>query len=386
MKFIKKTLKWLLILFVVLNTLIVFTGHSYLYKAVWNTYVKGRSGPSVDEYTIFENRKVEKGIHDPWKIHARRNSVKIPADLLADFEKYESIAYVIIKNDSLIHEQYWDGYSDTSHTNSFSVAKTFVSILTGIAITEGKIKGLDQDIGEFLPEYKGKGISIRHLLTMSSGINFDESYENPLAYPAKAYYGKDLEKLTLGYEGTETPGKVFRYLSGNTMLLALIIEKATGKTISEYFSEKVWKETGASQDAYWSLDDENGKEKAYCCFNSNAKDFARIGQLYLDSGKWAGKQLVARDYVLESAKAAPLVDADGDKNEKYGFNWWVLPDHKGHYIYYARGILGQYIICIPDERMVVVRLGKKREKAAGNAHPADLFWYIDAALKMYGSN
>lgn len=388
MKRLKKIGKWFLIILVILNLSIVISGRTYLYKGIGNTYLKGRSGPSVDEYPIFDNREVTAGIYQTWNHSKKYNSQKIPAEYLETFDAMQSIAFVVIKNDSMIHEQYWDGYGADSYTNSFSMAKTFVAILVGIAIDEGKIKSIDQPVGDFLPEYKegeNAKLTIRHLLTMCSGIDFDENYVNPFAYPAAAYYGKDLKKLTDKYAVKEEPGKVFKYLSGNSVLLGFILEKATGKKVSEYASEKLWMPLGAKNKAFWSLDHENGMEKAYCCFNSNAPDFARIGELFLDSGKWNGTQIVSKDFVLNSVKTADLIDAEGKKNNKYGYAWWLLPDYKGHYIYYARGILGQYIICIPDQDMVVVRLGKKREKQKpGEDHPKDVYAYIDAALKMYG--
>lgn len=221
---------------------------------------------------------------------------------------------------------------------------------------------------------------------MSSGINFDEDYVNPLAYPAAAYYGTDLSKLTYKYKVTGEPGKTFDYLSGNTQLLGFIIEKATGKSISDYASEKLWQPIGAKNSAFWSLDHKDGIEKSYCCFNSNAPDFARLGKLYLDSGKWNGTPIVSEEYAVNSVQPADLLDENGEKNEKYGYSWWLMPDYKGHRIFYARGILGQYVVCIPDKDMVVVRLGSKREKKVGDEdHPRDVFYYIDAALEMYGS-
>lgn len=388
MKILKKTGKWFLIIFAVLNLVIIVSGKNYLYKAIGNTYLKGRSGPSAFEYEIFDNREVKSGNYQKWNLSNNYNSKTLSETYQKKFASLETVAFAVIKNDSLAHEQYWDGFGPDSHTNSFSMAKTIVSILTGIAIDEGKIKSVDQSIGDFLPDYKEgekAKITIKHLLTMSSGINFDEDYKNPFAYPGAAYYGKDLEKLTFKYDASEEPGKVFDYLSGNTQLLGFILEKATGKKVSEYASEKLWRPLGAKNSAFWSLDHEDGMEKAFCCFNSNAPDFARVGQLFLDSGKWNGNQLVSVDYVLNSIKPADLLD-DGKKNDKYGYSWWVIPEYKGHSIFYARGILGQYIVCIPDEHMIVVRLGNKRElKVAGEDHPADVFYYIDAALEMYGN-
>lgn len=387
MKGLKKAGKWILIVLVILNIAIIVTGKTYIYKGVANTYFKGRSGPSIEEYKIFDNREVNISAAKEWKVSKFDNSKKISEESEKKFKDMQTIAYLIVKNDSIIHEQYWDGFNENSITNSFSMAKTFVSILIGAAIDEGKIKSVDEPVGDFLPLYKegvNSKLTIRHLLTMSSGINFDEDYVNPFAYPAAAYYGNDLKKLTYKYKVTEEPGKVFKYLSGNTELLGFIIEKATGKKLAEYMSEKVWQPIGAKNKAYWSMDHEDGMEKAYCCFNSNARDFAKIGKLYLDLGKCEGKQIISRDYVLNSIKPADLVDEDSKKNDKYGYAWWLIPNYKGHNIFYARGILGQYIICIPDQKMIVVRLGKKREKRKGNDHPTDLYYYIDAAFEMYG--
>lgn len=138
---------------------------------------------------------------------------------------------------------------------------------------------------------------------------------------------------------------------------------------------------GANKDAYWSLDHEGGVEKGYCCFNSNARDFARFGALYLHDGNWKGTQLVSKDYVHQSIVPANLIDDNGAKNNKYGYSWWLL-NYKNHNIFYMRGILGQYVFVIPDKNMVVVRLGHKRDKVKVNDHPKDVYVFLDAALSM----
>ncbi len=383
--FFRGLILFILGLLVVANLFILITGRTYLYKGIANTYLRGRTVPGIDEYAIFENRKVENGVPQEWPSARKYNKNPLPQKYLEKNKKLETVAFLVIKNDSVRFEQYWDGFGDSSLTNSFSMGKTFVSILTGIAVAEGKIKSVDQPVGDFIPEFstgENARLTIRHLLTMSSGINFDEDYSNPLAFPAQAYYGTDLKKLLFKYKVTEEPGKIFKYLSGNTAILGMVLEKATGKHISEYASEKLWKPMGAKMPAYWSLDHKDGLEKAYCCFNSNARDFARFGQLYLDSGRWKGTQLVPQDYVLKSIQLAGLKDDDGSANLRYGYSWWILPEYRGHFIFYARGILGQYIIVIPDQKMVIVRLGKKREAEKKHDHPVDLFDYIDAGLEM----
>jgi CubicO group peptidase (beta-lactamase class C family) len=384
MKFLKKTAKWIVIILAVLCLSLIISGKTYLFKAVANTYFKGRSGPSISEFRIFNYHVVKASTGQDWAVARDYNQHKLSAEQRTTIEKYKTIAFLVLKNDSIKYEEYWDGFSDTSHTNSFSMGKSIVSILTGIAIDEHKIKSVDQPIGDFLPEFaKGANakVTVKNLLTMSSGINFDEDYVNPFAYPAAAYYGTDLRALTYDYKVTEEPGKIWNYLSGNTELLSFIVAKAVGKSISEYASEKLWIPLGANHDAYWSLDSENGVEKAYCCFNSNARDFARFGSLYLNEGNWKGKQLISKSYVQQSIQAADLIDDNGNKNIKYGYSWWLL-NYKNLPIYYMRGILGQYVFVIPDKKMVVVRLGHKRDSEKVNDHPKDVYLFLDAALSM----
>lgn len=388
MKFIKGFFKWFAIVLVVLNIFILISGNTHIYKGLQHTYLKGRSGPSPTEYTIFENNEISAGKEIPWALSKNYNKLSLSSEAKNVLEQYQSLAYLVFKNDSILYEEYWDEGAKGSITNSFSMAKTFVSVLTGIAIGEGKIKSVDQPVGDFLPEYKlGKnaGLTVKHLLTMSSGINFDEDYVNPFAYPAKAYYGSDIRELTMKYNMTETPGKVFKYLSGNTEILAFVLEKACGKSISAYASEKLWIPLGASKSAFWSLDHKGGVEKAYCCFNSNARDFARIGSLYMHGGNWKGQQIVPEEFVKQSIVPAPLIDEENKPNDRYGYSWWML-DYKGMHIYYARGILGQYVVAIPDKNILMVRLGHKRSKEKIKDHPKDLFVYIDAALDLDDQN
>ncbi|HTL82359.1 MAG TPA: serine hydrolase [Bacteroidia bacterium] len=386
-KFLKRTGYFLLFLFIAANLFIVITGKFYLYKGVWYTYLHGRKGPSATEYQIFSNREVKNGTPQPWPLAKDYNKKDIPDTILKKMEDIETGSFLIIQHDSIRCEKYWGEFTDHSYTNSFSMAKTVISILVGCAIQDGKIKSLDEPVSDFIPEFAKddrKKLTIKNLLQMSSGINFDENYVNPLAYPAAAYYGSDLRGLTLGYtELNATPGEKFLYLSGNTQLLGFVLKAATGKTIADYASEKLWIPMGCDHNAFWSLDKEGGDEKAFCCLNSNARDFARIGKLYLDSGRWNGTQIVPEWYALQSVQPTGTKELNGDPALDYGLMWWLLPEYKGHHIFYARGILGQYVICIPDMDMIIVRLGQKRLPGDSNDLPKDTHYYLDAALQMY---
>jgi CubicO group peptidase (beta-lactamase class C family) len=200
--------------------------------------------PGIEDHKIFENRVVENGDPEPWKQHKKYNSYKLSKDERDVLEKYGSVAYVIIKDGQILFEEYWDGFKETSLSNSFSAAKSIVSLLIGIALDEGYIKSLDQKIYEYLPDLNKHGlqdISIADLLSMSSGLNWDEAYSSPFSATTKAYYGKDLIALVNEQESIEEAGKQFNYLSINTQILALIVQKATGRNISQYASEKIWK-------------------------------------------------------------------------------------------------------------------------------------------------
>jgi CubicO group peptidase (beta-lactamase class C family) len=372
-------------LILLINIVILFSGRWYLYKGIGNTYLKGRSGPSATEYQIFDNRKVE--ALNPEKLqHSKRyNTSQIPEETENIFREYCAHAFVVIKNDSLIHEQYWDGFSDTSHTNSFSMAKTYVSALLGKAINDGYIKSTEEPVSKYLPEFaegeKAK-VTLKNLVTMTSGIDFDESYINPFAYPAEGYYGEDLKAASCHQGVCGKPGEVFKYLSGNTALLGMCITKAVGKPLSQYLSESLWKELQCQRSAWWSLDKKDGYEKGFCCLNSNATDFARLGMLYLNFGKWKGKQVLDSTYVANSIVPFACKEEDGFQNCTYGYSWW-LTKYKGDYIFYARGILGQYLICVPAKDLVVVKLARKRRPNGVHHYPDDVATCVDAALKMY---
>lgn len=382
MKTLKKILIGLVIFLAFASSLAFLTGNQHIFKAIATTYLVGKTGPSIDEYDIFENRTVKTDTYQPWLISKNYNK-KTNKTLHAEIEKYKPAAFLVIKNDSIVYEEYWDKYNENSLTNSFSMAKSYIGMLIGIALDEGKINSIDDPIGNYLPEYSDfPQMTIKTLLTMSSGMNFDESYGNPFGHMAKAYYGKDIKKLNESYTMTETPGKVFKYLGGNTIILSFILEKVTGQSISEYMSEKVWQRIGAKNPALWNLDHKNGREKAYCCFYSNAQDFARIGQLYLNKGLWNNERIISENYVMESTcPAYYLKDVNNNFVDYYGFQIWTAY-YKNLDVFYFRGIQGQYTIVIPEKNLVIVRLGHERSKELINNSPKDLFTYIDFALEQ----
>lgn len=338
----------------------------------------------IEDYPIFENRTVSAGPGQEWTVDPLEARLKLDDETLAKFEELEPVAYLIIKNGKIVFEQYWEDYGPESLSNSFSMAKSIVGLLVGAAIDDGFIKSIEQPVSDYIPEFsneKNKELKIIDVLTMSSGLNWDESYGSLFSTTTDAYYGKNIKELIYGLEVIEKPGVDFKYLSGNTQLLAMVIESATGKKISDYASEKFWIPMGAVNDALWCLDDKDGMEKAYCCFNSNARDFARWGQLILNNGTWNNDTLISPDYIQSSIEPANLTDETGNKINYYGYQWWIH-DANGWIVPYMRGILGQYVFAIPEKNAVVVRLGHERSKEYINHHPMDTYFYLETAKKL----
>ena len=353
--------KFIIVAVLVILVLPVLIGKTYLYKAIVYNFA------GIDDYSIFDNRSVLAVQPVPWRFSADYGKVNIPDTLEQYLTKLQSVGLVLVQNREIVVEKYWNGYNDSSLSNSFSVAKSITSLLIGAAIHEGKIASVNDPVGKYLPEFnegeKAK-VKIVDLLTMSSGSNWNESYANPLSETTELYYGTDVYKTATRVNIVKLPGTYHAYKSGDTQLLGLIVEKATGKSLSAYAAEKIWQPLGAEHTALWSIDKPNGNEKAYCCFNSNARDFARLGQLMLDSGKINGRAVIDSAFFRKSVAPCKIIDENNMPCNYYGYQWWIIPGRQD--IFYARGILGQYIICIPARNMVIVRLGEKRDEKINN--------------------
>ncbi len=370
------------LLFVILGLVLlwIFAVPFYLQKSLIHWY------PNLDDYKISANNDVANAQPMPWKLADNYNQQELAKANLEYLEAHETTAYLVIQNGKIIYEKYWQDCADSTASNLFSVTKSIVSLLVGIAIDEGKIPSVQEKIGNYIPEFandKRGSITIRNLLTMSSGLDWDEQYTSPFSVTTQAYYGNNLRKLVTQQKLIVTPGKQFNYLSADTQLLAFIVEKATGMTISKYAQEKLWKRIGAEHKAIWSKDAKNGDERAFCCFYTNAKDIARIGQLILNKGKWNGIQIVSENYINEATRAAKnLKDEFGNfPLDYYGYQWWIL-HIEDQVIPYMRGHKGQYIYSILNKNAVVVRLGKQRAEKEVQEITEDIKKYVKMAQPL----
>lgn len=357
--------------------LLYLLGYNYIFRAIGITYLEGHTTAYIDDYTEFTNRRIPASEEtQEWPEHKDYNTAKPTEDLQDLNDELGTAAFLIIKNDSIWFEKYYNGYNQNSRTNSFSMAKSIVAALLGKAIKDRHIKSLEQPVTDYFPQFD-KDLTVGDLASMASGLDWNENYYNPFGMTAEAYFGEDIRELALDLKVTEEPGLKFEYLSGNTILLGMVIEKATAKTLSEYLSESFWKPLGMQEDALWQLDSrESGMEKAYCCIASNARDFAKIGRLYKNHGQWRGKRILDSSYVARSI--APRFK----ESPQYGYGFW-LSKYKNKDFFYMRGILGQYVVVIPEDDLIIVRLGRELiKKEDDQEHSPDLFIYIEEAYKM----
>ena len=296
-------------------------------------------------------------------------------DLDTFLKSTKTTSFIIIKDGKVRYETYFNGYSRDSIVTSFSVAKSFMSALTGTAISDGYIGGVDDKVTLYLPELRGKGmddVTIRHLLTMSSGIHFtggdETSFWEELTLTddeTLAYYHPDLRSRALGVKRDGLPaGADFKYNNYLPQLLGLILERTTHRPVSEYLAEKIWQPLGAEFPASWSLDSKNGFEQMQSGINARAIDFAKFGQMFLNGGSLNGRQIIPPTWVKESTSPdsddhRPW-DSDRHWSESggyYKYFWWGMPNPDGTYDYIARGHLGQRIYVSPRNNSVIVRFG-----------------------------
>jgi len=378
----KKTFSTFSFIILVALGLLYLSDYSYLLRAVSKIYFTGHTTAFLSDYQQFENRLLPASKNpQPWPLHKDYNTINLSERLEAFHQKTKTVAFVLIKNDSLFFEKYYEGYGPDSKSNSFSVAKSFVSALLGRAIKEGKIESLDQKVKEFIPELQGTfadQVTVGDLSSMASGQKWDEAYYSPLSVTTAAYFVDDLGQLILQQPIDEEPGKKYIYKSGTTQLLGMVLTKATGKSLTDYLYETLWNPMGAEYESYWQIDNkESGLEKAYCCIASNAKDFARLGKLYKDYGRWQGQVL------LDSTFIAKSIQARFPESPEYGYGWW-LKSYKGHDVFMMRGHLGQYIVVFPKENIILVRLGHTKGPDGPESDPftPDIYTYMDAALEL----
>jgi CubicO group peptidase (beta-lactamase class C family) len=302
----------------------------------------------------------------------------------ADFEDFltatNTTSFIVIKDDAILYEGYANGYERDSIVTSFSIAKSVTSALVGIAIDEGFIRSVNDPMVDYLPEMRGRGfddITIRDLLLMSTGIRFIPQDAKPAlleVWPfhdeALSYYHPNMRDLALHLPPSEEPtGVAFRYNQYHPLLLGMILERSTGRPVTQYLQDKIWQPLGMEFPASWSLDSQKyGFEKMESGINGRAIDFAKFGRLFLNNGHWNEQQLISEQWVVESTAPdpddhRPWLSAQEWKaaGGYYKYMWWGMALEDGSYYYSASGHLGQRIAVFPDDDLIIVRFGRNEE-------------------------
>jgi len=335
----------------------------------------------LDDHAIFANRVVESAPQaDPLRRLARvpafMSGLQVPDEAGAPrpldtyLEETRTAAFVVIRDDRIVYERYGRGYGPRSKLNSFSIAKAIMATLVGIAIAEGQLSGVDATVADYRPDLAATPygpVRVRELLAMRSGVGDARSL---LPGRAQYYYGDDLRAAIV--EGTveARPGERWRYSEADVQVLGVVLAAATGRSVSAYLAEKIWKPLGMESEGLWALDRENGVEKAFCCISARARDFARFGRLFLNGGRVGEKQVVPREW------ANPAAFPGFQTRDRYTHRnlWWFPEGVEGDY--YAYGHNGQYVYVNPVARTVIVKFSED-----GRHDPLRMFRVVSAVLK-----
>ncbi len=341
----------------------------------------------VRDYLVFPSRPIAAALEpQPFRLPTHQDATE--AAVRAGFEKDPLVgasldgflqntgtqAFIVIRDDTVLYEHYFNGAARDSTLTSFSAAKSFVSTLVGIAVADGAIRSIDDPITRYLPELARRdprfgAITIRHLLDMSSGIRYEENgFVN--GDDALTYYYPDLRELALSRTTIAgEPGKSWLYNNYHPLLLGLILERATGMPVARYLETRVWQPMGAEYPASWSLDSAaSGFEKMESGINARAIDFAKLGRLYLEERRVRDRQILPSAWVDAATRADASVDRaswyPAWMDEPYGQAyhqrlWWGATRPDGSYAFAAEGNYGQEIFVDPRTRTIIVRNGER---------------------------
>lgn len=292
------------------------------------------------------------------------------------FTRTETDALVVVKNDKVVIEKYGKNSGRNSVYSVFSVSKSIVSTLIGIAIEEGKVRSVDDPVIEYIPELKNKGLdslTIRDLLLMSAGIDYQRIEDTfflfiPFSPDIQTFYGNDLRGIVSTLKAGKNPiGASFNYNDYYPILEGIILERATNMSVSLYTQKKIWEPMGMEFDSFWTLDsEEKGFERTLVGFKASAVDLARFGLLFLHRGNWNGKKILSERWVQEATSPNPQDSREWKVfpfwpklGGFYKYHWWGLKNSDQSYDFMARGNLGQLIYISPSTRTVIVRLGSE---------------------------
>jgi CubicO group peptidase (beta-lactamase class C family) len=326
---------------------------------------------TIGDHAVFPGRTFPASDRPtPWPENLTESALTLSTDLdgssrpLPQFiSDTETVALVVVIDGELRLESYGVEHGPTEISQIFSASKSVLSLMIGAAIDDGFVESVDDPITRYVPEL-GDGldrVTLRHLLTMSSGTNYVED-DNPFGMHVRFNYTDALEDQILGIEAVTAPGTTFEYRSGDNAMLGLALDRAIGDmTLTDYFWARLWDPIGAETGGVWSTDRDDGLERTWCCLAVSAKDLARLGQLVLDDGRWQGTQLISADWISTSTGGVAVAQETlpdwftESPLDSYSFQWWLPAADRSDVA--AIGKDGQYIHVDRQRRAVMVRLG-----------------------------
>ena len=285
-------------------------------------------------------------------------------NLIEGLDHFHTDGLIILHDGKMLFEKYWNGNTKDSKHIAFSVSKSYLSALFGIAIEEGLIKSIDDSVSIYLDDFEGTGyedVKIKNLLQMSSGIEFNEDYADPNSdinrFARATAKGSSFRDFAKTLKNGKKQGTYNHYVSLDTQVLGMILESVTDMPLREYLYKRIWSKIGTESDAYY-IADKTGTDMALGGLNATLRDFSKFGQLYLNEGSWDGEQIVPRSWVLKShtPDAPHLMPNAGDLSSSewgYGYQWWIPGDPLTDYT--AHGIFNQFIYVDPVSNVVIAK-------------------------------
>lgn len=359
--------------------LLFYGGYRYLLTTEWGpSFTLFADGHRTEHFRamdqVFPSIPVEAGadvralVLDPRPIPSRYAHAGEERETESFLVRTETTGLVVLRADTLVHEEYRSGWSEASPATTWSVAKSVVSALVGIALGEGSIESLDDPVTRYVPELSGSGydgVPIRHLLTMSSGVEFGEDYQSTFSdinwiFIRSMALGQPMLDYYAGLKRTREPGVYNEYVSSDAGVLAHVVARATGMSIARYLESRLWRPAGMESDAFWNTD-RSGDEIGFCCLNAVARDWARFGLLYLEDGMRDEHRILPEGWVTRSVEPeAPHLEPGPNPNSGwtfgYGYTWWI-PEDREDGEFTAIGVYGQYIYVNPARGVIVVKTG-----------------------------
>lgn len=375
--------------FLVLTIFVIFLAACVPLKSIQYLIPDSRDSARFDNATIHKSKAPFRFQND----YQNKAYAKLKKRIDSAINETKTNVFLVIKNDTIIYQFLSENNSLANKQPSFSMAKSFVGTLIGIAVDRKQIQSTNELVIKYLPELakndeRFKRLTIQHVLDMRSGFKFNERSFNPFSKIVRSYYGADLKKMVGQLKMKNEPNTVFEYQSINTQVLAMILEKVTGKNIQVLLQEDLWGPLGAESDALWSLD-RKANIKAFCCINATALDFAKLGRLYLNKGNWEGRQIISKQWVDATTHPDTLTKM------RYKNQFWATRDYRyfkdsvsavnqltkekltypvekspdGRYFYAkkiydfkAQGMFHQSVYVNPKNKVIIVRLGGRQKK------------------------